>query len=82
MCQEKRDTDRPEGWHWLFSGLAGTRQAYAAGAIGATGHGLPGRFRTCGAELAGQWLPGEGMSRRERPGAARPVRDPRRRRPR
>jgi len=26
VCQEKRDTDRPEGWHWLFSGLAGTRQ--------------------------------------------------------
>ena len=61
------------GWQWLFPGLEGTRQASAAAAIGATGPGLVYRFRSCGAELAGQWLPGEGMSRRERPGTARPV---------
>ena len=73
MCHEKRDTDRPEGWQWLFSGLEGTRQACAAAAIGATGPDLGRRFRSCGAELAWQWLPGEGTSRRERPGAARPV---------
>ena len=74
-------TPFPGSWRRSLS-LEGKRQTRAAGAIRAAGPGLPRHLRSCRTKLAGLRRPSQGMSRRERPGAGHPLRDPRRRRPR